>query len=938
MRSLNTIKLHQVFPAISLMLLLVQSANAQTSITDCGTGANGLQSVAGGLAGSYLMANDIDCAGVGTFPISGTFSGTFDGGGYVITGLQINNGTNADTGLFSVVSGTVQNVGLVEVEVTGGNNTGALVGRVTAGGTISKVWASGTVTSATGTNVGGIIGSAIGTATLSTAALGSSNTNISEMYSLVRVKGGEFVGGLIGDMNDAVLTNSYAAPDSVFCGNEDCSAGGAIGNLQGSDVVTSGPGNARTQGLQSVSNVYVAASRVVSTNLGGAAKNISAGLVAVVNDAMPASNSYYNSTTLLAPVENPDPNGAGALTSAQMQSSANFTGWNFSTVWGTDSNVNSGFPYLRWFVGKPSLNTNKRITVTATTAMLRATGIEMANAPLTEKGFVLSTSPNPTVADIKVVDETLTGGAYAHRATGLTPNTTYYYRAFARNSRYTSYGSAEYSFITGINTITVNAAGWRMMSVPAGGGTLADLLAEIWTQGATGGSTANGTPNVYTYDAANQTWSGVTNLNVAPSAGTGLLVYVFNSFRNTYDNGSTFPITLTMNTLSEDTTDAAVTPALAQDQWFLASNPFSLDIDIDSLGFGDQWNTTTYIYDGAISSWRQYNSTTQLGDITGGMVSPYQSFFVQAAALTSQFQIPRPKGRGHSRGASFYKSEDFGNGSAIALEFTANGVFGVDRTFISFMDDAEAGKDGSDAVKLVPFDLRDRLQMMSYVPSQEDSNKPGEALSIQNLPLHFQGELSVPFEIFPMTPTTSGAYISDAQRVELEWDATRLKRSGLKAYLVDRVSGETIDLHARDSYAFMAEGGEVHELAGEHVYPSPSATRFALTFTRSELGTTVEEPGAPMGELPTQLTLEQNYPNPFNPSTQIRFAVPQSAPVTLEVFEVTGRKVATLLDGTRMNAGWHVASFDASNLGSGTYVYRIQSAGTTQTRTMVLVR
>ncbi|MEK7671647.1 MAG: T9SS type A sorting domain-containing protein, partial [Bacteroidota bacterium] len=80
-----------------------------------------------------------------------------------------------------------------------------------------------------------------------------------------------------------------------------------------------------------------------------------------------------------------------------------------------------------------------------------------------------------------------------------------------------------------------------------------------------------------------------------------------------------------------------------------------------------------------------------------------------------------------------------------------------------------------------------------------------------------------------------------------------------------------------------------------------------------------------------------NYPNPFNPSTLIRFSVPIGEKVSLKVFDMTGKEVATLADGI-LEAGSHSMKFDASRLASGTYFYRLTTARYTETRKMLLVK
>lgn len=87
---------------------------------------------------------------------------------------------------------------------------------------------------------------------------------------------------------------------------------------------------------------------------------------------------------------------------------------------------------------------------------------------------------------------------------------------------------------------------------------------------------------------------------------------------------------------------------------------------------------------------------------------------------------------------------------------------------------------------------------------------------------------------------------------------------------------------------------------------------------------------------PGSYALEQNYPNPFNPSTRIRFTV-KSGDVELKVFDVQGREITTLVNGT-LQSGEHEVIFNPKNIPSGTYFYRLRANGYTETKAMTLVK
>ena len=88
---------------------------------------------------------------------------------------------------------------------------------------------------------------------------------------------------------------------------------------------------------------------------------------------------------------------------------------------------------------------------------------------------------------------------------------------------------------------------------------------------------------------------------------------------------------------------------------------------------------------------------------------------------------------------------------------------------------------------------------------------------------------------------------------------------------------------------------------------------------------------------PTAYMLEQNYPNPFNPSTSISYSLPGAGMVSLKVYNLVGQEVTTLINGYK-EAGQYNVTFNASNLASGVYFYRLESGSFNVVKKMMLIK
>ncbi len=124
-------------------------------------------------------------------------------------------------------------------------------------------------------------------------------------------------------------------------------------------------------------------------------------------------------------------------------------------------------------------------------------------------------------------------------------------------------------------------------------------------------------------------------------------------------------------------------------------------------------------------------------------------------------------------------------------------------------------------------------------------------------------------------------------------------------------------------------------------YPSAFATVVFAGFGPLGLyadGSAITTEIEPVGNhVPEAYKLEQNYPNPFNPSTTISFSIPKNGLVSLKVYDVLGKEVATLVN-TQLNSGQYNVNLNASNLGSGIYFYTLKAGDFVETKKMMLVK
>ncbi len=210
---------------------------------------------------------------------------------------------------------------------------------------------------------------------------------------------------------------------------------------------------------------------------------------------------------------------------------------------------------------------------------------------------------------------------------------------------------------------------------------------------------------------------------------------------------------------------------------------------------------------------------------------------------------------------------------------------------------------------------------------------------------------------------------SDGVRLKtVEFDGTRVENWDLQAYYHEPDKNRfVIGLFPKMSHNgapdLEAGSGPVARLVFE--ITDPSVQQIELTDYTSEspnhrlmfiyhtwdengqIGRFVETPdfgrtvvalnAANSGNLPTEYALSQNYPNPFNPSTTISFALPEANHVRLDIYNVLGQQVETLLD-RNMSAGQHEIEWNTGTAASGVYFYRLTAGTFSETKKMMFLK
>lgn len=462
---------------------------------------------------------------------------------------------------------------------------------------------------------------------------------------------------------------------------------------------------------------------------------------------------------------------------------------------------------------------------------------------------------------------------------------------------------------------------WRTLSSPIQDLQYNELLDDLWTQGMPGADYTEGEANIFVMNPTGNDWTPLANLDQEITPGTGFLISVFTD--DEYGTPGNWDKTITVGGTEHSAPVTVTNTDMATDGFgfTLLGNPYKRSIRFDGLNHTDV-DDAIWVYnrnasgttDGSQGSWVSWSGG--VGDLTDGIIAPFQGFLVR----NSEF----PSGSGPS--VTFPESSKTTGGEFYGkqkqpLHFIRMEVQGeslYNSMWIRFSADGSFGNTQGDAIQLMPFEN-------NYATLSTRKNN-GDLMDIGHFPIPGQDEeYSIPLQA---NITKTGTYTISATDLNIP--------SGLNFVLHDLKTGVNTPITKNFKYSFSVRDVEQQKVANTPIASctdlpqqakSNEENRFLITSNFQENS----------DELPSKISLEQNYPNPFNPTTQISYQLPQQNEVLLEVYDLTGKLITTLVNET-VSSGTHSVTFNAANLSSGVYMYRLQTMNQVLSRKLTVIK
>ncbi|MDZ7717554.1 MAG: T9SS type A sorting domain-containing protein [Balneolaceae bacterium] len=448
-------------------------------------------------------------------------------------------------------------------------------------------------------------------------------------------------------------------------------------------------------------------------------------------------------------------------------------------------------------------------------------------------------------------------------------------------------------------------------------------------------------------------WEPVENDDAELNTGDAVIAYVYGDDDN---NGSDdgFPKTLTSSTGNWLNLDGSYEESFfydpdqqeTEDSFYLWGNPYPIAIDLCEADLNNIPKNAYFWNPAANDGNGDYmNLSCDGGDDV--VIAPFQSIWLRLTDANNSMELPAGT-YVEADVNGYFKDDEPSDRFLITMNVNSEDqqkTSFTNTTRILFDDEASTGSDLIDAPKLSSAGLAQNY--LSFYSLDEENNP----YALQALPTAMDEKIRIPLDI---QTTESG-------RFTMDWNLPESHTFIGSYFLRDNETGEVMELREGSTYSFeinpeqTSKVLETLEVSGEErsaksledfadldvaaSQPSERLERSDGSTPRFELliASVGVDGLTELGATPDNFTLAQNYPNPFNPTTVISYQLPVSSEVRLEVYDMLGRNVATLVN-EQVSAGRHTVNFDARNLSSGVYLYRLVAGSQIMTRKLTILK
>jgi hypothetical protein len=480
--------------------------------------------------------------------------------------------------------------------------------------------------------------------------------------------------------------------------------------------------------------------------------------------------------------------------------------------------------------------------------------------------------------------------------------------------------------------------GYRFVSTPAQNTSFSDLFANLWTQGVTGSDAPSAGANIFAWqESGGGAFNPAADMSNNLETGRGYIIYVFedDDFRspgvqggfpkivNTDNAENTSPVSVAV-TSNDDNSSAGID---GNEGFNLLGNPYGTDVSVTAVI--DALEVVNSNVNANISVWDHEAGSGNGGYINlndGDQLAPFQAYFMRYTAdgVNGNASFNRSD-LAANQGTEFFK----GLGQVLEFEMYLGDGDKFDTYKVNFSENGTIGEDRYDAYKL--FSLKSNAIGFYSTVGQDVKLAKNVLPTIESL----EGELRV---ALTADVPSSGEYT-------FSWSELQEIPEDVELYLVDNETNRKIDIRSAEEFSFNANvsaNRSTDKQPNEAESPSPFKSNNNAPAVESRFELVIVKPGSPDNnneeELEQAVVLSPNYPNPFRSETTMNLELRESMHVTMEVYNIVGQKVATMVDQT-MSDGSHEMSWTVpANMPSGIYLVKMEAGSTVMTRKMTLVK